>query len=95
MNKLSKVLLSIVIILTIFLGIITYLYCKMVRIANEFRDGYIEAATELSNMNLKDKNNEEFIKYIKSIEDKEIRRSVIDIYVENGDITKDMAKELY
>lgn len=50
MNKLNKIFLSIIIILTISLAIMTYLYFDMRKNAYKFRDSYVDAVTELMNL---------------------------------------------
>lgn len=57
MNKLSKIFLGIIIILVILLVLITGLYFDMRKKGFEFRDAYIEIATELYNINLENENN--------------------------------------
>ena len=60
MNKLSRIFLIVVIILSIALGIMTYLYFDMRTIAKRNLDAYVDAATsiyEIVEENNKNRNN--------------------------------------
>lgn len=95
MNRLSKIFLVIIIVLIILVGVLTYLYFDMRRIAKDNLEAYTRAATVIAeNLTVKT-NDSELIERVKSIEDSEQRRQTIDILLENGDLTQEVADELY
>lgn len=95
MNRLSKVFLIVIIILLIALGIMTYLYFNMRGIAKEHLDAYVRAAKGLYELSYREANDERTIEYVKAIENPEQRKAVINIFIENGELTQDVANELY
>lgn len=94
MNKLNKILLIILLILVIALSVMTYMYFDMRKTAKKNLDAYVEAATKLLEVNSKT-NGHYIIDDIKSIENPEERAIAIQIHLENGDLTEDVAKDLY
>lgn len=96
MNKLNKIFLVIIIILIIGIITITCLYFNMRETAKENLNGYLEVASLLYDITSSNKpNNESVIEFVKSVEDSKERKALIDVYVENGDLTEEVAKELY
>lgn len=95
MNKLSKILIVIIIILMIALGLMAYLYFDMRGIAKEHLEAYVRIAKEIYKLNDRELNDMEIIEYVKSIEDSEERRAIINIFIENGELTQDVADGLY
>ena len=96
MNKLNKIFLGIIVILVIVIIAITYLYFNMRETAKKNLNGYVEVASLLYDITSSNKpNNESVIEFVKSVEDPKERKTLIDIYVENGDLTEEVANELY
>ena len=73
----------------------TYLYFDMRGIAIENRDAYIRAAKVIYMLNDREPNDERTIEYVKSIEDPEERKALIKMFIENEELTQDVANELY
>lgn len=94
MNKTRKILLLSIIILIIALGIITYLYFDMRKEAYKFRDAYCEVTDRLVKINSVP-NQKNIIEEVKAVEDPEERAILIEIYLENGNLTQEIANQLY
>lgn len=94
MNKLSKIFLVTILILIIALSIMTYMYFDMKKTAQKNLDSYVEVAEKLVEINNKP-NGQHIIDEIKSIEDPAERAMAINIHLENGDLTQDVANDLY
>ena len=94
MSKSSKILLVFVIVLIIALAVMTYLYIDMKKTAKENFNAYLEAANKLHEMNSQP-NNKGIIDEVKAVTDPEERAELIKVYIENGSLTPDVAKDLY
>ena len=55
----------------------------------------LKISKEIYKLNDRELNDMEIIEYVKSIEDSEQRRATINIFIENGELTQDVADGLY
>lgn len=94
MKNINKFLLVIIFILVIALVVIICMYLNMKKTANTNLEAYKFASTKLVEMN-SIQNLKPIIDEIKSIENSEERAMIIELYLENGDLTEDVAKDLY
>lgn len=94
MKNINKFLLVIIFILVIAVVVIMCMYLDMKKTANTNLEAYKNVATKLVEMN-SIQNLNPIIDEIKSIKDSEERALIIELYLENGNLTEEMAKDLY
>ena len=94
MEKLNKILLLIVLIVAIALISVTFMYFDMRKTAKDNQKEALEMSESLYKISLIP-NTERLIAEIKAIENPEERAMLIEVYLQNGNLTEDVAKMLY